>query len=191
MDQKIEYVGRFWDLLNPFSLFAGLTLFVFMLYHGAIYLAYKGSDLVEERSRKLAKPLGFAALILLCLLTVFAAFTIELRSIFPGLLTASAIVLLAFSMIVLSKGKDRLSFLLNFGVVACIMGALFSGLFPYAMISNIDMKYSLLLTDAASSAYTLKIMSIIALTLLPIVLLYQYWTFKIFRARVTLSDLHY
>lgn len=191
VDQKIEFVGRFWDLLNPFSLFAGLTLFVFMLYHGAIYLAYKGSDLVEERSRKLAKPLGFAALILLCLLTVFAAFTIELRSVLPGLLTAVAIVFLAFSMIVLSKGKDRLSFLLNFGVVACIMGALFSGLFPYAMISSIDMSYSLLLTDAASSAYTLKIMSIIALTLLPIVLLYQYWTFKIFRARVTLGDLHY
>ena len=69
----------------------------------------------------------------------------------------------------------------------------FSGLYPRLMISTLDPAYSLTIYNASSSAYTLRILTIVAAIFMPIVLVYQGWTYWIFRKRLSPDspDLHY
>jgi cytochrome d ubiquinol oxidase subunit II len=71
------------------------------------------------------------------------------------------------------------------------VAALFFGLFPRVLVSNIHPKYSLTIYNASSSNYTLKTMTIIALVLLPIILVYQTWSYWIFRGKVSSKKLKY
>jgi cytochrome d ubiquinol oxidase subunit II len=60
----------------------------------------------------------------------------------------------------------------------------FAGLYPRILISTLEPTWSLTIVNAASSPYTLKVMTIVAVIFVPIVLVYQGWTYWIFRKRV-------
>ena len=64
----------------------------------------------------------------------------------------------------------------------------FAGLFPRLMVSSIHPAYSLTIENAASSPYTLSVMTVVACIFVPIVLLYQLWAYHLFRGRVTAQD---
>ena len=70
---------------------------------------------------------------------------------------------------------------------------IFAGLYPRLMTSSLQPDaWSLTIENAASSPYTLKVMSKITLIFLPIVLLYQVWSYRVFRRRLTgTSSLEY
>jgi cytochrome d ubiquinol oxidase subunit II len=61
------------------------------------------------------------------------------------------------------------------------------GLYPNLIPSSIDLQYSLTIFNSSSSDYTLKIMTVVALLLVPIVIAYQ--IYRIFRQKVTKEDL--
>jgi cytochrome d ubiquinol oxidase subunit II len=58
------------------------------------------------------------------------------------------------------------------------------GMFPHVMVSSLNPAWSLTVAKAASSTYTLTVMSWLALTLIPFVLLYQAWNYWVFRKRI-------
>ncbi|MDH8677808.1 cytochrome d ubiquinol oxidase subunit II [Fusibacter bizertensis] len=188
---KLEYVGGFWDLLTPFTLAAGLYGCLFIVFHGAVYLANKSSGVVETNSLKIGKKLGIFALIAYVLFIVTAYVSLKGTSLLSGIILISSGIILIISYLMFRSGKIKITLLLNFLVIALTMTALFTGLFPNAMISSLGSANNLTLIDAASSDYTLKVMSVIALTLLPFILAYQYWTFRVFKARMTLKDVNY
>ena len=69
---------------------------------------------------------------------------------------------------------------------------LFMGLFPRVMVSSSNPEWSLTIYNASSSPYTLQIMTIVAVIFVPLVLLYQIWTYIVFKKRVTEeTDLKY
>ena len=53
LDADHEYVGSFFDLLNPFALLMGLTTLLLFLTHGSVYLALKTTDEVRDRAATL------------------------------------------------------------------------------------------------------------------------------------------
>ena len=61
----------------------------------------------------------------------------------------------------------------------------FAGLFPRLMVSSLNPGWSLTIRNASSTEYTLSIMTVAAVILVPIVLIYQIWTYYIFRKRIT------
>jgi len=67
-------------------------------------------------------------------------------------------------------------------VFATVM--VFAGLFPRILISSINPAFSLDIWNAASTPYTLTVMTIVAVIFVPIVLVYQIWTYRVFRERV-------
>ena len=69
--------------------------------------------------------------------------------------------------------------------IALAVVALFAALFPNVMPSSPNPENSLTIANASSSTMTLTIMSWVALVFLPLILLYQGWTYWIFRKRVT------
>ncbi|GAB6106460.1 cytochrome d ubiquinol oxidase subunit II [Fusibacter bizertensis] len=188
---KLEYVGGFFDLLTPFTLIAGLYGCIFIAFHGAVYLSVKSSGTVETNSIAIGKKLGLFALVACVLFIGTAYLSLKDTSVLSGLFLAGSGIILAAAYFLFRSGKIKLTLLLNFLVIALTMTALFTGLFPNAMVSSLGSANNLTLADAASSVYTLKVMSVIALTLLPFILAYQYWTFRVFKARMTLKDVKY
>jgi len=188
---RLEYVGGFFDLLTPFTIVSGVAGLIFMLYHGAVYLSLKSSGNVETRSITIGKKLGLFTLLSAALLTVMAYITLGLDELLPPVLFGAALLTAILSYGLFIKGKYKFALACNLGVILFGMASLFTGLFPNVMISSVDIALSLSIENAASSDYTLKTMTIIALTLLPIVLAYQFWSFRVFKSRMTLKDVKY
>jgi cytochrome bd ubiquinol oxidase subunit II len=100
-----------------------------------------------------------------------------------GLLAAPAAALL------ISVKKYFLAFVASSTVCAgTILSAGFA-LFPFLMPSSLDPNSSLTVWDASSSKGTLKLMLILVVILLPIVLAYTGWVYRVLRGRVTLEHI--
>src|SRR6516165_4928309 len=69
-------------------------------------------------------------------------------------------------------------------IASCIV-AIFTGLYPNVMVSTTNAAYNLTARNTASAAYSLKVMTVVAIILVPIVLAYQTWTYYVFRQRVS------
>jgi cytochrome d ubiquinol oxidase subunit II len=68
------------------------------------------------------------------------------------------------------------------------IAALFVQLYPRVMVSSTNSAFDLTVQNTSSSPYALKVMTIAAAVFLPLVLLYQGWTYYVFRRRLTLAD---
>ena len=69
-------------------------------------------------------------------------------------------------------------------MIAAVVILLFGSLFPNLVPSTIDPAYSITVYNGSSSPYTLKVMTWAAAVFTPLVLVYQAWTYWVFRKRV-------
>ena len=83
------------------------------------------------------------------------------------------------------RGQEAVSFGLMCLTIAGVVLLLFGSLYPYLMPSTLEGGFSLSIYNASSSHYTLKVMTIAAGIMTPIVIAYQAWTFWVFRKRLT------
>ena len=193
IDQNMEFVGSFFTLLTPFSIVGGVVFVLLFMFHGALFLQLKvGSDAVLERVNKIAAKAGIILIPVVLVWVVMAYLMTDILSR-PLSLILVALAAAALVISVLMQMKKRLgyAFIANALVIVLVTIAVFAGMFPRVLISTLDPAWSLTIYNASSSPYTLKIMSIIALTLVPIVLLYQGWNYWIFRKRITSDDVEY
>lgn len=192
IDKTMNFTGNFFDLLNIYTLIAGVTSLLVFVYHGAIFLSLKTEGELSERAGKAALNIGIGAVCVSILLAILTAFQTDLFSSRLALVsTIVSIVMLCLSLILGKNKKAKLSMLVNGIAIALGVGALFMGLFPRVMVSSISPEFNLTIYNAASSAKTLALMTKVAVVFVPIVLAYQAWTYYIFRKRVTVKDLEY
>ncbi len=189
IDAKMTYVGGFWNLLNPFALIVGVTFVLLFLLHGALFLGLRTEGALQKRATSTALGLWLPTVIAAVALLVVAFFQTPL---FAGglagwlLAGAAAVALVASGL--LARARPGLAFTLTALTIILVTVATFRALFPNVMISTLDVKHSLTIYNASSSPYTLKVMTIVALTLVPVVLAYQGWTYWIFRKRLTTTS---
>ena len=84
----------------------------------------------------------------------------------------------------LRAGREGWAFVASAAAMAGTVGSLFVTLFPDVLVSSTDAAYSLTVSGTASGSYALKVMTVAAAIFVPLVLLYQAWTYRVFRARV-------
>jgi len=191
IDQSMTYVGGFFNLLNPFALVGGLASVAVFSLHGAIYLSLKTGGGLEDRARTFASKLWLPAVVLLAVyvsLYVVATDVIAHVGYNPGVVPFIAVVSLLLVRYFLGKGRDGWAFVMTSLSIVFATVTLFIGLFPRLIVSSLDAAWSLTIYNASSSPYTLKVMTIAALTLVPFVLVYQGWTYWIFRKRLTVES---
>lgn len=167
-----------WDTALGALAFTG-----FALVHGAVFLALKTDGVVRHRARRFAlafAPVGLAPLLTL---TVVA----QLRSDAEWTWLAVFVVLVAAvgAWLRLEAGREGQAFGLLGVTLAAALLSLFGALYPNVLPSTVDPAYSLSIMDTASSPYTLKVMTWVAAFGAPAVLVYQGWTYWVFRKRVT------
>ncbi len=195
IDQNMNYVGGFFTLLNPYALIAGLASLTLFTLHGANFLALKLGGELAGRARSMAARLWYAAALFLVLFAFGTYFMTDVRErlgLNPGVVPVTAVVALLAVRWGISNKRDGWSFILSSISVVFTTVTIFLALFPRVMVSSLDPAWSLTIYNASSSPYTLKVMSIVAGLLVPVVLVYQAWTYWIFRQRITPeSHLHY
>src|SRR6056297_936820 len=183
---NLNFVGNFFDLLNPYSLLMGVMTLTIFTTHGAIFLMLKTRGEVRAAARSAALRVGVvAAVAAVATLLWTQAFSERVSITLPMALVAAVLWLGALWMVL--KGRDGWAFLLSAGTILVAVASLFVGLFPNVMLSSIDPAFNLTVYNASSQEYTLSIMTWVAVIMTPIVLAYQGWTYWVFRKRISTS----
>ena len=182
-----DYTGNFWDLLQPYALFTGVTLVLICLLHGATFLCLKTTDDLYERSgvvaRRVAPFTGAAVIGFIIWTHVTASGTFFLNLVeLLAILAALAAVWLVY------EHRDGFAFTATTITIAASVGSIFVDLYPNVMVSSTNAAYNLTVHNTASGAYSLKAMTVVVIIFLPLVIGYQAWTYWVFRKRVSASD---
>ncbi|MET7270757.1 cytochrome d ubiquinol oxidase subunit II [Streptomyces flaveolus] len=182
IDRDLEYVGTVWDLLNPYALLGGLVTLTLFTFHGTVFTALKTVGPIRERARALALRVGLVAAVLAL---VFLLWTQADNGDGKSLVAlVVAVVALVVALAANQAGREGWAFALSGVTIVAAVAMLFLTLFPNVMPSTLDADWSLTVTNASSSPYTLKIMTWLAVIAMPVVLLYQGWTYWVFRKRI-------
>ena len=190
IDDKMEFVGNFFSLLQPFALLTGILGLVFFLYHGSVFITLKTTGDLNSRAQALSKKLGLASLILWVVVVVASFLALESKPLMIVFAVLATVALLA-SIFFQNKGQNGKAMIANAATTLTVVGAFFAGLYPNVMVSSLTAANNLTVSNASSTPYTLKVMTIVAVTVLPFVLGYQAWTYYVFRKRVTADKLEY
>ncbi|MDI6812465.1 MAG: cytochrome d ubiquinol oxidase subunit II [Desulfitobacteriaceae bacterium] len=192
IDGNMQYVGGFFDLLSPYTLVGGLVFVFLFVFHGALYLGLKTEGEMATRAERAARFAGGLGLVFLL---VLALLTYTQTDLFNKAGAAIVLVLAAVAFVgaylFARRRQIGWGFLFSGLTILFLTVAVFWGLFPRVMVSSLNPAWNLTIYNASSSPYTLKIMTIVALTLVPFVLAYQAWTYWVFRERVSVKKLHY
>lgn len=192
IDNTMNYTGGFFDLISIYTIFAGITALFAFLFHGAIFLNLKSDDVIRQRALNAAKKLGVYSLAAGVILVVLTYFQTNLYNSIPALAASIlAVIMGAMSWYLITKDDAKKAMFTNGISIALAVASLFLGLFPRVMVSSIKPEFSLTIYNAASSSYTLSLMTKVALVFVPIVLGYQIWSYWVFRKRVTVKDVEY
>lgn len=186
LDADHEYTGTLLTLLNPYALLGGATTTALFITHGAVFLALKTTDDLRHRARRVAGWTGLAAV---ALAGAFLAWTLTIRANPTAVaLAVTAALALAAGLAANQVRREGWAFTGTAAAIGLAVAALFATLFPTVLPSTTDPAGTLTATNAASTPYTLTIMTWVAAALTPVVLLYQGWTYWIFRRRVSVTD---
>ena len=183
-----QLTGGFFSLITPYTLLGGLVTASLFLSSGAIFLALKTAGEIQERAAKLAVKTSILATALAAVFVLWGQFAFSANAIgwIPLLVAALALVGVVLSTL---KRREGWAFTLNVIAIISAVTWIFVTMFPNVMPSSIDPAYSLSIAQASSTPYTLTVMSIVALTLVPIVLAYQAWTYWVFRKRLSTKQI--
>jgi cytochrome d ubiquinol oxidase subunit II len=187
IDGSKSYTGGFFNLLNPYALLGGLTTLSVFLLHGALFVSLKTHGPVRERAHALSLRLFLVAT------PIAAAFLLWTLGQRFDAVSAVCVVIAAASLVgayvVNLRARDGWAFALSALAITATVGALFLALYPDVMPSSTSAAFDLTVKNASSSPYTLGVMSWVALFGTPVVLVYQSWTFWVFRKRIGNDDI--
>src|SRR5262249_22066787 len=187
IDKSQNYTGSFWDLLQPYGIYTGITLVAICILHGATFITLKTTGEVADRAARVAARSG-PAVALIVIRWGLRTHAGAGQGLWPHP------VAIGTCLPVLHRawlGADRQhGWALTCSAITICLGALtlFTDLCPNVLISSTNPAYSLSIASTASPSYTLKLMTIVAVIFLPVVLVYTAWNYYVFRKRISSAD---
>jgi cytochrome bd ubiquinol oxidase subunit II len=183
IDSKQEFVGGLGDLLRPYALATGVTLTLLSLLHGAAFLSLRTAGELRIRATRVARavaPVTALAVLGFCIWT---------RVVSDGgfLLSSvefAAVLAVIAAVVLVRRGDDGPAFAATTVSIATVVVSLFAELYPRVMVSSLSNADDLTAQNTASASYALTVMTVVLVVLLPVVLLYQGWTYHVFRGRL-------
>uniref|UniRef100_UPI00263126F3 cytochrome d ubiquinol oxidase subunit II n=1 Tax=Thermodesulfovibrio sp. TaxID=2067987 RepID=UPI00263126F3 len=188
------YYGTLFSLLNPYGVIVGLLFLFTFIVHGGLWISLRAPEKLAEKTIIKARRFWYfqtvSAVIFLALTAVFTNLYDNFVK-FPlwFLVPALAVFCLFATGFYTFKDRRGKAFISSALFIITLIFSGIIGLYPNLIPSSIDPKYSLTLFNSSSSPYTLKIMTIVVIIFVPIVILYQAWTYKTFMYKITEKDL--
>jgi cytochrome d ubiquinol oxidase subunit II len=189
LDSNGDWAGSFADLFSPYTVFAGIAVLLLFAFHGATFLTLRTTGELLQRADRTARRLAVPAAVVaggFLVWTIAVAVDRNDKSVvaplIPAVLAGAALVL---ACVFVARGRDQWAFACTALGTGLLVATIFAGLYPRVIVSSPSFANSLTVANAASEHYTLAVLTVVAAILLPIVLVYQGWTYYVFRARVT------
>ena len=172
------------DVVNPYTLLGGLATGSLFALHGAVFVALKSSGTVRSDAFGFAGKLAIPATVLVA---GFGLWTqLSHGKTWTWIVLGVAVVAqLAAVARVFSRSGEGWAFVCTTIVVAAVVVLLFGALYPNLVPSTLNPDWSLTIYNGSSSPYTLKVMTWAALVFAPLVMVYQAWTYWVFRKRIS------
>lgn len=197
LNKQHEFSGNWLSFFNPFSILVAITTLSLFMMHGSIYLAMKTERRLYTKLTILAKNFTIFFLVSLAFSTLYTLLYIphlsdKLRSN-PLFFLLPVLMILAIANIPrnLKKANYRFAFLSSSVTIATLLMMVAIEVFPYLLYSPSAPQNSITIHNGASSAKTMKILLIIALTGTPLVAIYSSFVFWTFKGKVKLDEMSY
>lgn len=187
IDGNMQFRGKFIDLLNPYALVGGLATALTFLLHGGLFLTMKTTGALFEKSFSFVRQVWLLVVIELVALlvgTYRATDILAHRGLLAWIVPILGMAAMLAAGYFIRIGRHGWAFVMTSLTIVLALASFFIGLYPRVMVSSWGNIYDLTITNAASSPYTLKIMTIVAVIFVPIVLAYQAWSYRVFRKRI-------
>ncbi|QIS08565.1 cytochrome d ubiquinol oxidase subunit II [Nocardia arthritidis] len=187
LNEHKQFAGSVWDLFDPYAILGGLATALLFALHGATFLVLKtGGDYRADAQRTVRLLLAPTAVVV----GAFGLWTqLSYGADWTWIPLALAVIGLVGAGAAAFTDRDGWGFFGTTVTVAAATALLFGSLFPNVLPSTIDAAYSLTIHNASSTPYTLKVMSWAAVLVTPVVLVYQGWTYWVFRKRITVAQI--
>jgi cytochrome d ubiquinol oxidase subunit II len=182
IDADKNYVGTVWDLLNGYSILGGLVTLTLFTFHGAVFASLKTLGDIRDRARAFATRVGLVTAVLALVFLIWTQAAHGNGRSLPALIVA--VVALAAALGTNLAGREGWSFAFSGVTIASVIALFFLTLFPDVMPSSLDSAWNLTVSNASATPYTLRIMTWCAGVATPLVMLYQGWTYWVFRKRI-------
>jgi cytochrome bd ubiquinol oxidase subunit II len=172
------------DVLNAYTLLGGLATAGLFLFYGAVFVVLKTSGAVHDDAHRFAVRLSLPVT---ALVGGFGLWTqLAYGKNWTWLVLAVAVIAqLAAVALVWRRASEGWAFLCTAVVVTAVVILLFGALYPNLVPSTLNKQWSVTIYNASSTPYTLKIMTWVTVVMAPLTVIYQGWTYWIFRQRIS------
>ncbi len=193
LDKSGNFIGTFFNLLNPYSILVGVLAFFMLSYQGTVWLFLKTEGEFQQKVKNWAKIYwsGYFILFLLCtllayiihknLFTNYVAYPIMLA------IPILALVFMLASIIRIQRNQPLCAMIASSLSIAMVILTAYLSIFPNLIIAK-NPAYSLTIYNASSSQLTLETMLIIALIGMPLVLIYTIYSYRIFHGKTKIEE---
>jgi cytochrome d ubiquinol oxidase subunit II len=182
LDADGNRVGSAFAAFRWDTLLGAVAIVAFAITHGAAFLALKTSGDLRERARNLA--LGFLPIAMVPIVAFLSVVQWREGTLWTLLAFGISALAAVVAWLRLRADRDGQAFAALGVVIAGAAVTMFGALFPNVLPSTLDAANTLTVEGAASSPYTLTVMTWVAAFGAPAVLVYQGWTYWVFRKRI-------
>jgi cytochrome d ubiquinol oxidase subunit II len=172
------------DVLNPYTVLGGLATAGLFLFYGAVFVALKTSGAIRDDALRFAIWLSLPVTLLVAGFGVWTQVSYG-KTWTWAVLAVAVVAQLSAVALVAGRKREGWAFVCAGMVVAAVVVLLFGALYPNLVPSTLNPSWSVTIANASSTPYTLKIMTWVAATLAPLAMVYQGWTYWVFRQRIS------
>jgi cytochrome d ubiquinol oxidase subunit II len=193
LDKSGNYMGTFFDLLNPYSILVGVLAFFMLSYQGTVWLFLKTEGEFQQKAKNWAKIYwsGYLILFAICTLLTYVLH----KNLFHNYLAHPlmfaipllALIFMLASIIRIQRKQALCAIIASSLSIAMVILTAYLSLFPNLIIAK-NPAYSLNIYNAASSQLTLETMLIIALIGMPLVLIYTIYSYRMFHGKTKIEE---
>jgi cytochrome bd ubiquinol oxidase subunit II len=188
LDGNGDFTGSVLDLFNGYTVAAGVAVALLFALHGATFLSLRAEGDLRERAAGAARRLSLpVALVVAAFLAWTVAVAVDrndrdlLAPMVPAALGGIALVL---GVVFARRRRSGWAFGMSAVASLSIVATLFTALYDRVLVSAPNPQNSLTISSAATEHYALTVITVTAAIFLPVMLLYQGWTYHVFRARL-------
>ena len=186
-----QYAGGGLDWLSPFTVFCGLALIVAYALLGCTWLIMKTQGDLQQQMHKLGRPLALAVLVLMGIVSLWtplahseiAARWFTLPNLFWFLPVPILVLVTRFGLFkAIARNAHYTPFLLTLVLIFLGYSGLGISLWPYIIPPSIT------IWEAAAPPQSQGFMLVGTLFIIPFILGYTFWSYYVFRGKVTHED---
>ena len=176
------------DVLNAYTLLGGLATAGLFLFYGAIFIDLKTSGPIRDDGHRFAKRLSLPVTGLVAAFGIWTQLA-HGKNWTWVVLGVAVLAQLAAVLLVWLGRLDGLAFFCAALVVAAVVVLLFGVLYPNLVPSTLNPQWNVTIYNASSTPYTLKIMTWVTAIMAPLTVVYQAWTYWVFRQRISAEQI--